>query len=58
MSEVCDGCDGTKKCLRCDGTGLIRNYDILMACTVCDSTGVCDVCAGSGEAPPDSDAAR
>ena len=43
---TCSGCNGTKACMHCDGTGYVNNFK--SKCGWCHGTGKCGVCHGMG----------
>jgi hypothetical protein len=51
----CGGCSGSGACDLCDGYGCypdsFPNAGDGPECEICDATGVCVECGGSGEAP-------
>ena len=54
---VCDVCEGTGFCPRCNGNGryLPRNTDVLADCFDCAGSGECPECNATGRVLPEAD---
>ena len=56
---ICDFCSGSGACDPCDGYGSLPdsypNAGDGTECYICDTTGICPVCTGTGTTDNDSD---
>ncbi len=64
--DICPGCQGSGKCLKCNGTGNVvqslpspitvisgesqRESKTWRTCNRCYGSGICEVCKGTGKA--------
>lgn len=48
LGEYCLTCHGDKRCTACGGTKVARGMGLTYACTLCNDTGDCPTCHGTG----------